>query len=88
VLNDLLSYTRYHFAEEEKVMKAAGFPDLEEHCRVHGEMARQVVDMQQRHKADPAAVPAGETFDFLSQWLVRHILANDLRFRPYVEAIR
>lgn len=85
-LDKLLDYTRYHFSEEEKVMEAAGFPDLEEHRKIHAELTRQVTDMQQRFIADSAAVPALEIFTFLSQWLIRHIMAKDQRFRPYIEA--
>lgn len=85
VLADLLDYTRYHFAEEEKLLTACSYPDLEAHQAVHRSMVKEVLDMRQRHLADPASVTASETLDFLSKWLMRHIIGKDLRYRPYAE---
>ncbi len=88
VLTELLDYTRYHFAEEERVMKAIGFPDLDAHRWIHAKMTRQVTDMYQRFIQDPTSVPAEETFTYLSEWLVRHIMAKDLPIRQYVVAMK
>lgn len=85
VLADLLDYTRYHFAEEEKLLAACAYPDLAEHQEVHRSMVKEVLDMRSRHLADPASVTASETLDFLSKWLMRHIIGKDLRYRPYAE---
>jgi hemerythrin len=85
VLADLLDYTRYHFAEEEKLLAACSYPDLEEHQAVHRSMVKEVLDMRSRHLTDPASVTASETLDFLSKWLMRHIIGKDLRYRPHVE---
>jgi len=86
VLSDLLDYTRYHFGEEEKLLAACGYPDLEEHQGVHRAMVKEVLDMRQRYLENPASVPASETLDFLSKWLMRHIIGKDLRYRPFAEA--
>ncbi|MBI3446619.1 MAG: hemerythrin family protein [Magnetospirillum sp.] len=85
VLSDLLDYTRYHFAEEEKLLAACAYPDLEEHSAIHRAMVKEVLEMRTRYLNDPASVPASETLDFLSKWLMRHIIGKDLRYRPYAE---
>ncbi|WP_096704536.1 bacteriohemerythrin [Magnetospirillum sp. 15-1] len=85
VLADLLDYTRYHFAEEEKLLAACSYPDLEEHQAVHRAMVKEVLEMRSRHQDNPASVTASETLDFLSKWLMRHIIGKDLRYRPYAE---
>jgi hemerythrin len=85
VLNDLLDYTRYHFAEEEKLLAASDYPDLEEHQGIHRAMVKEVLDMRQRYLDKPASVPPNEALDFLSKWLMRHIIGKDLRYRPFVE---
>lgn len=85
VLAELLEYTRYHFAEEEALLAACAYPDLEEHRAVHAAMVAEVAAMRRRHGADPASVTAAETLDFLSGWLMRHIIGKDLRYRPYAE---
>ena len=85
VLSDLLDYTRYHFGEEEKLFEACGFPDFIEHQAIHRGMVKEVLDMRQRYLDNPATVSAAETLDFLSKWLMRHIIAKDLRYRPFAE---
>ena len=85
VLSDLLDYTRYHFGEEEKLLEACGFPDFIEHQAIHRGMVKEVLDMRQRYLDNPATVSAAETLDFLSKWLMRHIIAKDLRYRPFAE---
>jgi hemerythrin len=85
VLNDLLDYTRYHFGEEEKMLAACGYPDLEEHQAVHRSMVKEVLEMRQRYLDKPSSVPASEALDFLSKWLMRHIIGKDLRYRPFAE---
>jgi hemerythrin len=85
VLNDLVDYTRYHFGEEEKLLEACAYPDLEEHRKIHRAMVAEVVAMRQKYNADPSSVTAAETLDFLSKWLMRHIIGKDLRYRPFAE---
>lgn len=85
VLSDLLDYTRYHFGEEEKLLAACGYPDLEAHQGVHRGMVKEVLDMRERYMANPTSVPASEALDFLSKWLMRHIIGKDLRYRSFAE---
>jgi hemerythrin len=85
VLSDLLDYTRYHFGEEEKLLAACGYPDLEAHQGVHRDMVKEVLDMRERYMANPTSVPASEALDFLSKWLMRHIIGKDLRYRSFAE---
>ncbi|RAU23272.1 hemerythrin [Paramagnetospirillum kuznetsovii] len=85
VLNDLLDYTRYHFGEEEKLLAACNYPDLEAHQGVHRSMVKEVLDMRQRYADNPASVTPNEALDFLSKWLMRHIIGKDLRYRTYAE---
>ncbi|MDO8606903.1 MAG: bacteriohemerythrin [Phaeospirillum sp.] len=84
VLNDLLDYTRYHFAEEEKLLAVCGYPELEEHQAIHRAMVKEVLEMRQRYLGNPASVPASEALDFLSKWLMRHIIGKDLRYSSHV----
>lgn len=85
VLSDLLDYTRYHFGEEEKLLAACGYPDLEAHQGIHRDMVKEVLDMRERYMANPTSVPASEALDFLSKWLMRHIIGKDLRYRSFAE---
>ena len=87
ILKELMDYTRYHMAEEEKVMKEMGYPDLEEHRRVHAALTLQVASYQKQVDSASQAVPAKEIFQFLSHWLISHIVGQDLKYAPYLEGL-
>jgi len=82
VLDELVSYTEYHFQEEEKMLEAAGFANLENHRKVHKVLTGQVIRMRDDYKMDPRMVYAAELFQFLNGWLVNHIKVEDFSYRP------
>lgn len=85
VLNGLVSYTRTHFADEEKFMVAAGYPDYEAHRAKHEKMAAKVASLQEQFKAGAISNPIQIT-NFLKDWLSRHIMDTDRRYGPYLNA--
>jgi hemerythrin len=82
---ELLEYTATHFASEEAQMEAAGYPDLEMHQMLHHRLLTQARDMQMRVEFDERHVPV-ELSQFLYNWLVDHIMANDKKFGAFVAA--
>lgn len=88
VFDELLEYTRYHFAEEERLMRETGYPGLAAHQRAHEEL----VTLVGRHRAQLEAGIAGvetQALEFLKTWLNIHVLEEDrdigehlLRQRP------
>lgn len=84
ILDELITYTEYHFAVEEQLQKLARFPDRDAHAEKHRRLEQQVRDMRETFRRDPVALNKVEVFDFLSDWLVRHILGDDMKYRPYL----
>lgn len=84
VLTELVSYTRYHFDREEQYMRINGYPDYEDHRKAHALLVSQVQDLQRRFNTDPESVKAMETMDFLSRWLMQHIVGKDLKYKPFI----
>ncbi|MBF0393460.1 MAG: bacteriohemerythrin, partial [Alphaproteobacteria bacterium] len=72
----LESYAQFHFAAEEQMMRAWGYPELEDHQAKH-DLYRAWI---RRFKADlrdnPLAV-GSETAQFVRDWLVEHIKKSD-----------
>lgn len=87
VMVDLLSYTRYHFSFEEKLMVVAGYPGLEEHQRKHQAMVAQV-DGYAKQVVEGRALVSIKLLEFLKQWLSQHILETDREFGAYEAARR
>ncbi|MDO8932585.1 MAG: bacteriohemerythrin [Rhodocyclaceae bacterium] len=82
---ELLDYTATHFASEEALMEAAGYPGLEAHRALHRHLLRQARDMEMRAESGEQYVPV-ELSHFIYNWLVDHILANDRKFGEFVTA--
>lgn len=88
VLDTLIVYGRFHFGREERVMVACGFPGIDIHRAEHAGFTESVA----RLKARFAHVPAGSASTAiaaalrrqLSDWLLHHILIQDMAFKPYV----
>lgn len=88
ILLNLIEYTRDHFAREEKVMKAAGYPDYERHCQLHKALTRKVLVFAQTYLRNPTEEVKRELIDFLATWLVDHIIKEDRRLGTYMRGKR
>ncbi|MQX36536.1 bacteriohemerythrin [Roseospira navarrensis] len=85
LVHELVRYTTYHFASEERMMRLARYPGLDEHLRAHTDLRRRIVSFEQKFLTAPGtAADAVPLFEFLSEWLTRHILQEDMRYRPYM----
>ena len=86
IFDNLIAYIEFHFAREEKVMQACGFPALGPHLEEHGDFTRIVHELRERYAGahDPALTQ--ELLEFLKDWLNVHILIQDMAYKPYVLA--
>lgn len=85
VLGDLLLYTKTHFATEEQVMSANGYPGYEDHKARHDKMTRKVKDLHEQFRQGALASPIQIT-NFLKDWLVKHIMETDQKYAPFLTA--
>lgn len=76
ILDELISYTEYHFEVEEQLQKLARYPGREAHHEKHEALKAKVYELREKFRADPASLNNVKVFDFLSDWLVRHILGT------------
>mgnify|MGYP001176904444 CR=1 FL=1 len=81
VMDTLAAYARFHFAREEQVMSACGFPALAVHSLEHEEFCRTIAAMA-KEGVGPAA--AADLLEYLKGWLLHHILIQDMAYRPYI----
>lgn len=84
-VTELLDYTETHFASEEKLMEAAGYPDQEAHRALHRALIAQARDMEMRLELGEPQMPL-ELNRFIYSWLVDHIMNRDKRFGEFVAA--
>ena len=82
ILKDLAKYTTYHFAEEEKMMKAHAYPEFNSQKRAHTALLDNISDtiknIENGIKVNMIAVIV-----FLTEWLKGHILGEDIKYGKY-----
>jgi hemerythrin len=83
VLNGLISYTASHFAAEERLMKAHGYPEFEEHKNIHAKMTQKVLDIQKQYQDGKINITL-DTMKFLEDWVAKHIMGTDKKYGPYL----
>ena len=78
VLQELARYTVYHFESEEKVMQEAGLAEdyVSRHKSTHRSFVEQVSQWIATRNETGQLSPA-QLLDFLTNWLVFHILGDD-----------
>jgi hemerythrin-like metal-binding protein len=83
VLGELVAYTRYHFSHEEQMMERCGYPELAEHKSKHSALVGQV-EAFQRELVGGRATVSLQLMTFLKDWLSKHILETDMRYRSHM----
>lgn len=83
-LNELVDYTKYHFAREEEMMQKNGYPHLEEHKKGHEAMVQQVVRFIDEYRIDQTRT-IENIIQFLKVWLINHIYGSDQEYVPYIK---
>jgi hemerythrin len=85
VLDELQSYAAYHFAAEEEWMKSHGYPDLEQHLQEHAFFTGKIAECHADYHRGHSGLDM-EILNFLTDWLVNHIMIRDTDYGSYVAA--
>lgn len=83
-LEQLLDYTRVHFAAEEQFIAAHHFPGLTDHKAKHLELMDQVVRMLdeiRNHKTNTTPLKLNL---FVTIWLMDHIMTDDDKYARFI----
>ena len=86
ILDDLVQYTKVHFAREEKFFAQTGYPGALLHKQEHDALTGQVVDVQHKYAAGASATLSLDVLHFLKDWLIQHIQGSDQKYRPHLNA--
>jgi hemerythrin len=83
IMDQLASYTEYHFSAEEEFMEQMNYPELESHKDQHVYLTGEVFDVFTAIQ-DGQRDMAEDVFDFLNGWLINHILETDMKIKGYI----
>ena len=81
-ISDLIDCTKIHFASEESLMAANGYPDLEQHRELHAYLISRIDDFAGRVERAEQVTPV-DAYEFLCSWLGDHIQASDRNFGEF-----
>jgi hemerythrin len=85
ILADLVNYTKTHFATEERLMQAQGYPEYATHKALHDQLTKRVIAFQKEFEAGHAAVSM-DLLQFLKDWLTNHIGATDRKVAEFLNS--
>ncbi len=82
VIIEIVDYTKFHFAEEEKLMNRIGFPERGYHMTLHKDLILQVIGILKKLKLGKT-LSVNDLIKFLEGWLINHIIKEDLKTGTY-----
>ena len=81
---ELLTYVEHHLSEEEKFMEEIGYPELDQHRKVHELFRREIYNLAPFiEKGDPKAFR--EALSLAWGWLYSHIAKTDKKYGIYAK---
>lgn len=81
----LCDYTREHFREEEYMLAAHGYPDLEAHKRQHAEFRGMLVNLLEKAKSQTLDQTVDDVKQLVGGWLYNHIMQQDIDYLSFVK---
>jgi hemerythrin-like metal-binding protein len=84
-LDFLVNYTATHFAEEEVIQRNCGYPDFENHHRIHETFKRVTVELAgELEEYGPTEALVKAVKRKFGDWLVTHIKGQDSRIAAHI----
>lgn len=83
-INDLVEFSRMHYAYEESVLRGCAFHLLEEHVTEHREDMAKILDFI--HNSLSGTVNKVSLADYALAWWKNHVLISDMQYRSMVLA--
>ncbi|MBK1664303.1 hemerythrin [Rhodospirillum rubrum] len=87
LFTELVRYTEYHFQIEERLMRLAGYAELDKHKEMHAALVSRLLAFQSQYLEAPERFNFTAMADFLSDWLVRHILREDMKMGEVLQSV-
>lgn len=84
ILERLVSYTVFHFGVEEKLFQKHGYPEYDQHKKIHENLVAQVKEFKIKVDQGDATISM-ELMSFLKDWLANHIKGTDQKYVPFLK---
>jgi hemerythrin-like metal-binding protein len=92
VLDQLVQYTQYHFKNEEQLMRqySVSAPHQQHHLKAHEAFCEQVTLAIGIIQSSPQSTMnlLAQLLNYLTRWLLQHIMVEDLRMAREIQALQ
>jgi hemerythrin len=85
--SELIDYIQVHFTAEEELLERYRYPALERHKALHALYSQKVAELFRDYLNDHASITQ-TTLQFLQDWIVSHILEDDMKYRDFLPKTR
>jgi hemerythrin len=85
ILNNLIEYTKFHFAAEEKLFTRFNYTASTVHRAQHDALTKKVLELQAEQRSGKIGLSV-KVIDFLKDWLTNHILKEDKAYSAFFNA--
>ena len=85
IIQNLTSYTHYHFSAEEELFELSDYEHIEEHKATHAKFIAKIDDFAENFSKGGLGLSI-DIMTFLSDWLIHHIQGTDKNYVPYLKA--
>lgn len=82
----LVAHFEAHSKRENEILDRIGDPETSEHKAAHDSSLDTLREMRERMQSENAAEVVQAIVTFLVRWFNHHVVGQDMRMRPYLEA--
>jgi hemerythrin len=86
ILEEILSYTDYHFGDEERLLVASAYPDFDAHRAQHQRLRTKTWELHNQFLRSPTRSEARDILEFLRGWWTSHINHTDAAYSAHLAA--
>ena len=79
IVEELVSYSNYHFSAEEQYMRDIGYEDIDKHISEHRSFAQRAIQLQKVINKNELELTK-ELIVFLGNWILHHVMEEDKKF--------
>ena len=79
IIEELVSYSNYHFSAEEQYMRNIGYKDINKHISEHRFYTQRILHLQQVVNKNDLELTK-ELILFLGNWILHHVIEEDKKF--------
>jgi hemerythrin-like metal-binding protein len=84
LLTEMTDYTREHFRAEEYLMSEYGYDRKDDQVKRHKEFIQKTMEFCSASNVGPNILSVA-LLEYLSTWLVDHILTEDMQYKAFFE---